>query len=467
MRVKKGLAVLLTAALFLFSLTGLAARAGENPFADVSDEDPYYEAVLFCYENGIINGVSETAFAPDDTLTRAMFVTMLGRVAENMGLKTSGYKAPFNDVTPGGWYDTYVGWAAAKGFVNGMSPTRFAPGEFVTREQAAVIVIRFAEKLGLKLDANAGADFSDWAVVSGWALSPMQKAAGAGLAVGASEGQLLPQRPATRAETVSMLYTLCVRYIGDLKLIEYYGEYRRADEEFPLNNYIKEHFYTSGGYKYYDDGKIRSILGIDVSHHEDVIDWARVRDAGVEFAMIRAGYRGYGVESGGVIRDDKRFEENVQGALDNGIKAGVYVFSQAISVEEALEEAAYTLARIEGYDITYPVVFDWEDIPTRARTNGISTRMLTDCAIAFCDAVAAAGYTPMIYTNKDMALNLYDLSRLSRYDFWLAEYRDVPGFYYGFTMWQYTEKGKVDGINGYVDIDISFVDYAGRAAADG
>ena len=464
MRTQKGITVLM-AALFLFSLVGPAALTLEDrsPFTDVSVGDSYYDAVLFCYENKIINGISETSFAPDSMLTRAMFVTMLGRMSKNMGIKTSGYRAPFDDVIRDSWYDTYIGWAAANEIVNGMSPTRFAPHEFVTREQAAVIVIRFANKMGLNLDTGAGPDFSDWQAVSEWALAPMRQAAAAGLAIGgAPEGQLLPRSPATRAESVYLLYTLCTRYIGDMKLTEDQGKYIKEDNGFPVNTYIKSNFRTVNGYKYYQDKQTTSMLGVDVSHHDEAIRWDKVRAAGVEFAMIRAGYRGYGVETGGVICDDARFYEYVRGARDNGIKVGVYFFSQAISVKEALEEADYVLARIKDCDISFPVVFDWEDIPARARTNNISRKTLTDCAIAFCDAVAAAGYTPMIYTNQHVALNLYDLSRLSAYDFWLAEYHDVPGFYYGFTMWQYTEKGRMNGIYGYVDINLSFVDYSSR-----
>jgi len=452
---------LATVVLLAFMLPA-AFATGENPFYDVSSDDAYYDAVLYCYDNGIVEGMSETEFAPDKTLTRAMFVTLLGRVAENMRLETKGYTSSFQDVQKDSWYDTYVGWAAAKEFVNGMSKTRFAPEQSVTREQAVVIVIRFAEKLGLKLDTTLGVEFADRDAVSAWAKTQMDKAIGAGLAIGASEGLLRPQQPATRAEIVMMLHTLCERYIGDIKMFEIYGEYRRTIDHLPLNNYINENFQASGSFRSYVDDEIVSMQGVDLSYHQGKIDWPRVRAAGVEFAMLRVGGRGYGIQTGGSIFADTQFEANIKGALENDIHVGVYFFSQAISVEEALEEARYVLSKIEGYDVRFPVVFDWENITSASRTDNISSKTLTDCAIAFCDAVAEAGYIPMIYFNNYISMNLYDMGRLGDYDFWLAQYRATPDYPYHFTMWQYTDKGRVDGISESVDMNISFVDYSAR-----
>lgn len=457
---RKAVAIL-TAAALMFALCPAVTAAGENPFGDVTYTDLYYEAVMYCYEAGITEGTSETAFTPNGNLTRAMFVTMLGRAAENMGLKTSGYSSQFTDVEKGSWYDTYVGWAAAKGFVTGTSETTFRPKTPVTREQAAVILIRFADKLGLKLETVSDVVFADMADVSGWASASMQRAVSSGLAIGYEEGWLRPQAEATRAETAVILHTLCARYIGGLKLIDSFGRYIKVFDNLPTNRYAKENFSTlPNGWKTYADGETTSLFGVDVSRHQGAIDWARVRAAGVEFAMLRVGYRGYSV-SGGAILDDSCFADNIRGALENGIKVGVYFFSQAVSVEEALAEADYVLSKIREYDVSFPVVFDWENISgDTARTDNVSAKTLTDCAIAFCDAVAAEGYTPMIYFNQYISLVLYDLSRLGNYDFWLAEYNSVPNFYYHFTMWQYTSSGRVDGISGNVDMNISFVDYS-------
>ena len=174
--------------------------------------------------------------------------------------------------------------------------------------------------------------------------------------------------------------------------------------------------------------------------------------------MIRIGGRGYG---NGQLYEDTNFEENIEGALDAGLDVGVYFFSQAISVEEAREEAAYLLERIAPYDITYPVVFDWEVIgKSNARADNLDTDTLGACANAFCEAVAAAGYEPMIYVSLNTGYLKYDLRQIDQYDLWLAEYDDAPTFYYNFQMWQYTSSGTVAGIDGDVDLNLSFVHYA-------
>ncbi len=208
---------------------------------------------------------------------------------------------------------------------------------------------------------------------------------------------------------------------------------------------------------YLEEESITSVLGVDVSAYQGDIDWKTVKSAGIEFAMIRMGFRGYG---SGELVEDEYFRQNMQGAIDAGIDVGVYFFSQAITAEEAVEEAEMVCAALEDYTITYPVVYDWEVITTdRARTDGISVDMLTDCTVAFCETVRSAGYTPMVYQNKRTSLLKLDLRALTDYDFWLAEYNDAPSFYYDYEMWQYTAEGSVPGIAGDVDLNICFRDY--------
>ncbi len=196
-------------------------------------------------------------------------------------------------------------------------------------------------------------------------------------------------------------------------------------------------------------------MGIDVSSYQGDIDWKKVADSGVEFAMIRCGYRGY---SKGVIVADKNFKQNIRGALDAGLEVGIYFFSQAVDTWEAREEAHYVLEAIEGYDVTYPVVFDWEFIAgnNEARTSGVKTAEVTSCAGVFCDVVSQAGYEPMIYFNQDVGYQTYQLDQLDDYDFWLAEYNKLPSFYYHFDLWQYTHRGSVPGIEGSVDLNLDF-----------
>ena len=227
-------------------------------------------------------------------------------------------------------------------------------------------------------------------------------------------------------------------------------------EEVPVNGYITDCFSTQkNGWRTYQNGQQKARMGIDVSAYQGEVDWKKVAASGVEFVMIRCGYRGY---SRGVITADAKFEQNIQGALDAGLEVGVYFFSQAVNTWEAREEAEFTLECIEGYDVTYPVAFDWETIAgsNDARTNGMEGSKITNCAGAFCDVVAEAGYDSVIYFNQDLGYLGYDLDALKDYTFWLAEYNETPSFYYHFDLWQYTHKGTVPGIEGNVDLNLDF-----------
>ena len=199
----------------------------------------------------------------------------------------------------------------------------------------------------------------------------------------------------------------------------------------------------------------KSIVGIDVSYHQGDIDWEQVRSSGVEFVMMRVGYRGYG-ESGKLV-EDTNFLANIQGALDAGLKVGVYFFSQALNLEEVEEEVDFLLERIEGYEIAMPVVYDWEYVSDEARTANMDARTLTDCSRHFCELIREAGYQPMVYFNRNQAAYLLHLEELTDYPFWLAAYTDRMGFPYKVDMWQYTDNGRVPGIDGPVDVDILFV----------
>ena len=220
------------------------------------------------------------------------------------------------------------------------------------------------------------------------------------------------------------------------------------------NPYGKLDFQYEG--RYLGCIKAGTIPGIDVSYYQGEIDWEQVKASGIEFAIIRLGYRGYGQE--GKLVEDKMAFRNIEGALDAGIRVGIYFFSQAITVEEALEEAEFVLQRIKVYDITMPVVFDWEYISAEARTANMDRRTLTDCYIAFCDRIAEAGYTPMAYFNTYQSRSLMNLTELEQYPFWLALYSDRMTFPYRIEMWQYTDSGRVPGIEGKVDVNLMFVD---------
>ena len=218
------------------------------------------------------------------------------------------------------------------------------------------------------------------------------------------------------------------------------------------NEYDLEAFAMEDGFCVYH-GEPAATRGIDVSAHQGTIDWTAVASDGVEYAMIRVGYRGY---TEGDTSLDELFYDNVAGALENGLQVGVYFFSQAITVQEAVEEAEIVLRAIEGLEVTYPVIFDWEDIPQEARTDGMDPVTLTDCAKAFCETIEAAGYRAGVYFNQAYGYQHYNLLALDDYVFWLAQYDSVPDFYYDFQMWQYTNTGEVAGITGDVDLNLSF-----------
>ena len=212
------------------------------------------------------------------------------------------------------------------------------------------------------------------------------------------------------------------------------------------------------GYKHYTDEKdhVTAKPGIDVSEFQgEEIDWKKVGDAGFEFVILRLGYRAYG-ESGALVLD-AMYEKNVKAALDAGLEVGVYFFSQAITDAEAEEEAQFVLDHVRPYNITGPVVYDTEEIKwdTYRAEDNTSEEYTKYCRI-FCDAVEAAGYEPMIYCNmKWMAFTL-DMEELAGYDFWYADYYDVPQCPYDYKIWQYSETGVVPGINGNVDLNLWF-----------
>lgn len=195
-------------------------------------------------------------------------------------------------------------------------------------------------------------------------------------------------------------------------------------------------------------------VGIDVSDHQEQIDWQQVAGAGIEFAFVRIGYRGY--SEGGVYADGYA-ARNIENAQAAGLDVGVYFYSQALTPEEAAEEAEFCLEFLEDYSIQLPVVYDWEYVSAEARTGLMEAGTLTACAISFCETVRAAGYEAMIYANPDIARNLLELYRLQDYPFWLALYSDTMDYPYRMDYWQYTCTGTVPGVTGDVDINLQFV----------
>lgn len=227
-------------------------------------------------------------------------------------------------------------------------------------------------------------------------------------------------------------------------------------ENLKKNNYLEENLtiLENGEYQYAVDGQVTSHKGIDVSKHQGSIDWNAVAADGVEFAFIRVALRGYGT---GKLVEDEYFEENIQGAVSAGIKVGVYIYSQAVNEEELLEEANLVLEKIAPYKIECPVVFDVEKVSGgEGRMNNLTLEERTNLTLLFCQTIENAGYRPMIYHNMEMGVLMLDLETLENYDKWFAYYNQDMYYPYDYKIWQYSDKGTVNGISTGVDLNISF-----------
>lgn len=271
-----------------------------------------------------------------------------------------------------------------------------------------------------------------------------------------------------RTEILDKMKELMLTGDGALSMLRYFypDEIVIADAGkyhfFPISEELAHHTYDMSKFvkgsdqvmQYYDNEKWIAHKGIDVSKYQEEIDWEQVADDDVEYAFIRLGIRGY---TKGEILEDENFEDNIRGALRNDIDVGVYFFTQAVSVEEAEEEAQYVLDALEPYKVEYPVVVDVEAVSNaNARTKDLTKEERTQYCIAFCEKIREAGYTPMIYGNLKTFMLMLDLGQLEDYEKWVAFY-DEPLYYpYAFRVWQYTDEGSVAGIDGKVDLNISF-----------
>ncbi len=410
------------------------------------------------------------------------------------------YLCPFPDVEDSQWYYPYVCALNAQDVVAGYDDGRFGPTD-VTRAGEAILMVMKAAGSGTRLPAQGGhyaSGYAEYAVSKGWltrgevptnldgevsrgfiarlaakalGLTPIVLASPfsdaddgyltalyrLGVIAGSWEGGkrvFNPDSSITRAELSAIVWQI-MQYAQRESSEGYItlGSYTlQVLEGVPVSSYDPNAFVRKGDRMTYTGGGVTASLGVDVSYHQGVIDWKAVAGDGIDFAMIRAGGRYYG---SGKVFEDTQFDNNMRGAAAAGLEIGVYFFSQAITVEEAREEARFLLGLLKEHDFDGPVVFDWENIDyDDARTDGVSTTMVTAMANAFCQEVEAAGYQPMIYFNRYIACLIYELDGLGEYPFWIAEYGPTPQFYYDYQMWQYTASGKVAGINGPADMNI-------------
>ena len=221
-----------------------------------------------------------------------------------------------------------------------------------------------------------------------------------------------------------------------------------------VSDFTQDDFTTNAdGLPEYTGDAYDTRLGVDVSFYQGEIDWEAVAADGVEFAMIRCGYRGS--ESGTIVVDEQ-FENNINGALAAGLDVGVYFFSQSTGAIEAAEEANFVLDLISGYDITMPVAFDWEPLEG-SRAEDIDRSELTASAVVFCEMVKDAGYTPCVYLYRYTGYYEYMMERLADYELWVGALGSSPDFYYRHMLWQFSMTGRVEGIDADVDLDYQFI----------
>lgn len=441
MKRKPILPVLGAAALSL--LLTAAAPAQAAAFPD-TEGHPSEAAIDRFSALELVNGTSSGLFCPDQTISRAEMCVLLDHVFTFTDMAENS----FADLGPRQWFTPSVLRANALGIILG-DGVNVRPHDTIRWDEALVMTAR---AFGLEEDPDA-------CPVPTWPWT--QGHIGAMYAAGFVLDEELERLDAgfTRADAVTVL-DRAVSVLGwnAIGKILFQDRLIPILEDVPTPAYDRDAFYRGeDGRLYYDDGVTPVAYGIDVSRYQNEIDWQEVAADGIDFAIIRLGFRGYG--PAGTLNMDRYFEANYSGALEAGLDVGVYFFSQAVNVQEAEEEARYVLEHLDGRALTYPLIFDWENIyGATARTDNVDNETLHACAEAFNRIIAEAGYQPMAYFSTHQGYLKYDLSKLTDLPFWYAYYTEgtSPLIYYDFRMWQYTSSGKVAGIEGEVDMNICF-----------
>lgn len=453
-KTRKTLAAGLAALVLALSLT--PASANKTTYLDVNDAVWYSTPIAFCQQHGLMDGTAPGEFQPRQPMTRAALAEALYRLAGSPPPET---EAAFTDVEADHPNFSAIAWAKSSGRVSGYPDGAFRPENPITREEVAVLLWTGQGRP----EAAGPAPYTDRETISPWALEAVDWAYGEQLMSGNSDGSFAPRNNITRGEGAAVVMRCGKVYYGLS-----YGYALPEPREVPANSYQSEgYLLDENGYLSYQGGWYAR--GVDVSAHQKEVDWARVAAAGMSFAMIRSGYRGYTL---GTIVKDEYFDANMSGALANGMDVGVYFFSQALTPAEAEEEARQVLEWIRDYRVTYPVVFDWEEQDRdNSRSRNTDGNTVTACALAFCKVIKEAGYTPMTYGSPS---KIYKgglaLEYLQDYPaFWLAHYTKETAptsFRYHYDIWQYSSTGRVDGIEGNVDLNIALTNYSFKLPDD-
>ncbi|MCR5826376.1 MAG: S-layer homology domain-containing protein [Oscillospiraceae bacterium] len=412
--------------------------AYSNAYPDVAEERWYYDYVMALSEAGVVNGHSDGSFQPELSTTTGEALKLI--------LLAAGH-APQPSVGSH-WASGYAAYAQERGYLSSAVLSDLnAP---ITRRDVARLAAG-ALGFGQSFSASPFDDVNDGYVT---ALAEI------GVLEGSTEdGKTLfhGDDPLSRAEASTIVWRLLRAVALDTKQTVQYGARTLSVADVPLNRYDKSLFSGKNDTMTYNDPAVTVLRGVDASRYQGEVDWAAAAADCIDFAILRVGGR---YQMSGEIYEDTKFEQYYADASAAGLKIGAYFYSQAISIEEAVEEAEYVLAKLKGKQIDAPVVFDWETAESlNARTNGLPSNIVSDCAVAYCERIRDAGYTPMIYMNTYDGYIKYDLSRLGDYDIWYAgQYGGAyPKFIYDFVMWQYTDRGSVDGFKGAPDMDLWFI----------
>ena len=461
-------------------------------FSDLSG-NYWEEAILKLHAAGVYLGNNGAALA-GDTITRQQAVTMIARAFGLVGETADVHYLDADQVAE--YARSYLAEMSARGYITDSSDGYFRPTDPITRAEIVTILDNMVEVLiqtnttydadaagSVMINAAEGAYLRDMTIAGDLIVAPgvtgpvtLEDVTVQGSVRNFSTVQITevtggrpedPEEPEDRPGIdPSEVYTPS----------ETTGEYiAYSDQQIPVYAGAERSRFSQGDFMWDPDHPDRLLytgrdydtrFGIDVSAYQNrasedtTIDWEAARADGVEFAMVRIGLRGYG---SGAILEDAFYAQNIDGAMAAGIETGVYFFAQAITVEEAIEEAEFVLELLEGHEIDGPVAYDWEMHDSSYRVYGTTPEMATACAVAFCERIEEAGYDAMVYAGTYVSYIKYDQGALEPYLSWYPEYKSgsseqlYPTLYYHRDYWQYSSSCSVDGIGGRVDANLQFL----------
>lgn len=459
-----------------------------STFSDIAGT--YWEQpILKLHAAGVYLGNNGQALSTD-TITRQQAVAMIARAFGITGQSTA--LAYLDAAQIADYARPYVAEMTARGYINDSADGYFRPTEAITRAEIVNILNNMVDMLiqeqgtysgvvegSVMINASQGAELLDMSIGGNLIVAPgvqgtvsltnvaiggdILNFSGTELKVLVPEEPEQPQQPQDPEEPENPSQYPWVAADGYVNYDNY---------NVPIYNSVENSRVATPDFVWQDDrlvyvgSEYRTRFGIDVSAYQNqatpgkTIDWQAVANDGVEFVMVRAGFRGYGT---GSLNRDAYCLQNVDGAMDAGLETGVYFFSQAITVEEAIEEADYVLSILDGRKITGPIAYDWEMHDATYRVYGTEPEVATACALAFCQRIEEAGYQPMVYMSKYVGYNKFNLPQLAQYPIWFPEYKSAsseklyPAFYYQMDIWQFSSSCSIDGIGGRVDGNIQFI----------